>query len=93
VRKPDGGSNIPITAKVILLPLINVFLFFFVLIQKRNPEFRYARRGTAKKIKANPNASGRFARQRHVTSLLLKNHFTGYTVFQYFLNSNQLNYH
>jgi hypothetical protein len=58
----------------ILLPLVKAFVSFF-LDEKRN-----------KKIKANPNASGRFARLRHMTSLLYVNQQKRNTVFQDLLN-------
>ncbi len=45
--------------------------YFFVLIQK-----------AAKKIKANTKPPAVLPGQRHGTSMLLKNHFTGNTLFQ-----------
>ena len=47
------------------------FLFSFCLDAKRN-----------KKIKANPNASGRFASQRHWTSMLFMRQFIVHSVFR-----------
>ena len=45
------------------------------------------------KIKANPNASGRFASQRHVTSMFFEKQFINRSTIQQFLKRNQYIYY